>query len=140
MAANFTCVNAGGRCRAEAYKSVLEAAKGRLLAAIPRMSPEKLTQLLELSFAYVGLPQLRDVPLAVLGRLQPVPAAFLKQLATDQELFQDLPLNVQQEVRHWLDAHVLLTAGKFLAVHYRGCAMRGYAYHGCGTWRRSVLQ
>ena len=77
---------------------MLEAAKKRLLEAIPRMSPEKLTQLLELSFAYVGLPQLRDVPLAVLGRLQPVPAAFLKQLATDQELFQDLPLNVQQEV------------------------------------------
>ena len=84
--------------RAEVYKSVLEAAKGRLLEAIPKMSPEKLTQLLELSFAYVGLPQLRDIPLAVLGQLQPVPAAFLKQLATDQELFQDLPLNVQQEV------------------------------------------
>ena len=78
---------------------MLEAAKGRLLEAVPRMSPEKLTQLLELSFAYVGLPRLRDIPLAVLGRLQPVPAAFLKQLATDQELFQDLPLNVQQEVR-----------------------------------------
>ena len=77
---------------------MLEAAKGRLLEAIPRMSPEKLTQLLELSFAYVGLPQLRDIPLAVLGQLQPVPAAFLKQLATDQDLFQDLPLNVQQEV------------------------------------------
>lgn len=86
--------------RAEVYKHVLDAAKGRLLEAIPRMSPEKLTQLLELSFAYVGLPQLRDIPLAVLGQLQPVPAAFLKQLATDQELFQDLPLNVQQEVRN----------------------------------------
>ena len=33
-------------CRAEVYKSVLEAAKGQLLEAIPRMSPEKLTQLL----------------------------------------------------------------------------------------------
>lgn len=45
-----------------------------------------------------GLPQLREVPLAVLGRLKPVPAAFLKQLATDKELFHDLPQNVQQEV------------------------------------------
>ena len=90
----------GVQYRAEVYKHVLEAAKGRLLEAIPKMSPEKLTQLLELSFAYVGLPQLRDIPLAVLGQLQPVPAAFLKQLATDQELFQDLPLNVQQEVRN----------------------------------------
>ena len=40
-----------------------------------------------------------NIPLAVLGQLQQVPAAFLKQLATDQELFQDLPLNVQQEAR-----------------------------------------
>ena len=94
----MTHISVRRACRAEMYKSVLEAAKGRLLEAIPKMSPEKLTQLLELSFAYVGLPQLRDIPLAVLGQLQPVPAAFLKQLATDQELFQDLPLNVQQEV------------------------------------------
>ncbi len=93
------------------YKHVLEAAKARLLEAIPKMSPEKLTQLLELSFAYVGLPQLRDIPLAVLGQLQPVPAAFLKQLATDQELFQDLPLNVQQEVRNLL---LLVTATNLL--------------------------
>ncbi|CAL5228021.1 g11083 [Coccomyxa viridis] len=102
-----------GLKRAEVYKHVLEAAKARLLEAIPKMSPEKLTQLLELSFAYVGLPQLRDIPLAVLGQLQPVPAAFLKQLATDQELFQDLPLNVQQEVwevdRKMLQQHALPT-------------------------------
>lgn len=45
-----------------------------------------------------GLPQLREVPLTVLGRLKPVPAAFLKQLATDKELFHELPQNVQQEV------------------------------------------
>ena len=105
------CQASGSHCRAEVYKHVLKAAKARLLEAIPKMSPEKLTQLLELSFAYVGLPQLRDIPLAVLGQLQPVPAAFLKQLATDQELFQDLPLNVQQEVRNLL---LLVTATNLL--------------------------
>ncbi len=77
----------------------MDAAKARLLALVPRLSPDKLVVLLEASFAYIGLPQLRDIPLAVLGRLHPVPAAFLKQLATDKELFHELPHNVQQEVR-----------------------------------------
>ena len=78
---------------------MLEAAKARLLAMVARAPPEALTPLLEASFAYIGLPGLRDVPLAVLGRMRPVPAAFLKQLATDAELFHDLPHSVQQEVR-----------------------------------------
>ena len=77
---------------------MLEAAKARLLAMVARAPPEALTPLLEASFAYIGLPGLRDVPLAVLGRMRPVPAAFLKQLATDAELFHDLPHSVQQEV------------------------------------------
>ena len=39
------------------------------------------------------------VPLAVLGRLQPVPAAYLKQLATDNNVFPELPENVQRQAR-----------------------------------------
>lgn len=50
------------------------------------------------SFPYIGIGDLRAVPLAVLDRLQPVPATFLKQLATDKDLFWDLPLGVQRQV------------------------------------------
>lgn len=50
------------------------------------------------SFPYVAIADLRAVPLAVLDRLQPVPATFLKQLATDRELFWDLPPGVQRQV------------------------------------------
>jgi hypothetical protein len=85
-------------CRADTHRAVLEAAKARLLARIPKLPSEKLVTLLEASFAYIGLPQLRDIPLAVLGQLRPVPAAYLKQLATDKEIFHELPHNVQQEV------------------------------------------
>lgn len=35
----------------------------------------------------------------VLGQLAPVPATFLKQLATDAELFDELPRSVQRQVR-----------------------------------------
>ncbi|BDA45944.1 Negative elongation factor B [Coccomyxa sp. Obi] len=100
-----------GLKRSDTTQRVLEAAKRRLLDAVPKLSPAQLISLLEASFAYVGLPQLREVPLAVLGRLKPVPAAFLKQLATDKELFHELPQNVQQEVweldRKLLQQHAL---------------------------------
>ncbi len=50
------------------------------------------------SFPYIGIADLRAVPLAVLDRLQPVPATFLKQLAGDKELFVELPAGVQRQV------------------------------------------
>jgi len=44
------------------------------------------------------VPELRDVPLAVLGQLNPVPPEFLRQLSKDKELFADLPPRVQSQV------------------------------------------
>jgi negative elongation factor B len=84
--------------RAESHKTVLEAARAVLLERVRSMPPEQLLSLLEISFPYVGIPELRAVPLAVLDKLQPVPANFLKQLATDVELFGDLPRGVQRQV------------------------------------------
>ena len=78
---------------------MLDAAKARLLALVPRLAPGALVALLSACFPYVGLPELREVPLAVLGQLRPVPPTFLKQLATDKDLFADLPPAVQREVR-----------------------------------------
>ena len=93
----------------EAHKHVLDAAKARLLARIDDASPGALLALLGASFPFIGLPALRDVPLAALARLHPVPAAFLKQLAADRDLFADLPPSVQRQVweldRALLHAH-----------------------------------
>ena len=55
-------------------------------------------QVLEASFSYIKLPELRAVPLAILNRLNPVPAAILKQLSDDPELFDTLPAGVQPQV------------------------------------------
>lgn len=55
-------------------------------------------QVLEASFSYIKLPELRAVPLAVLNRLNPIPAAILKQLSDDPELFDTLPAGVQPQV------------------------------------------
>ena len=57
-----------GLTHASSHKAVLESARHALLDRIPKLSPEKLQQLLELTFAYLGIPELRAVPLAVLER------------------------------------------------------------------------
>ena len=54
--------------------------------------------LLERSFAYIGVPELRDIPLTIITQLQPVPPEFLSQLAKDKDLFSDLPASVQNQV------------------------------------------
>ncbi|GAB4814531.1 hypothetical protein N2152v2_001577 [Parachlorella kessleri] len=100
-----------GMCRAESHRYVLEGGKKELLARIAAMQPDKLLTLLELSFPFVGISDLRAIPLAVLDRLQPVPATFLKQLSTDRELFGELPLGVQRQVweldKKLLQSHAL---------------------------------
>lgn len=62
------------------------------------MATMATAQVLEASFSYIKLPELRAVPLAILNRLNPVPAAILKQLSDDPELFDTLPAGVQPQV------------------------------------------
>eukprot|EP00240_Pyramimonas_obovata_P015850 CAMPEP_0118938552 /NCGR_PEP_ID=MMETSP1169-20130426/26333_1 /TAXON_ID=36882 /ORGANISM="Pyramimonas obovata, Strain CCMP722" /LENGTH=297 /DNA_ID=CAMNT_0006882527 /DNA_START=56 /DNA_END=946 /DNA_ORIENTATION=- len=88
--------------RAETYRSVLEGATAALIDRIQNktspMPHNKLLQLLEVSFQFIKLPELRAIPLAVLGELNPVPAARLKQISDDAELFESLPSTVQHQV------------------------------------------
>lgn len=73
-------------------------ARETLLSKVGTLQPAQLLQLLEMSFPFISIPELRAVPLAVLGRLAPVPAAYLRQLATDKEVFPELPEGVQRQV------------------------------------------
>ena len=53
------------RCRAEAHQAVLEQARGALLGRVAGLPTPALLALLEASFPFVGIPELRGVPLAV---------------------------------------------------------------------------
>lgn len=77
---------------------MLGGAKAQLVARLAVLPMQHLVTVLQASFSYVRIPALREIPLAVLARLHPVPAAYLKQLAEDTDLFGELPLNVQQQV------------------------------------------
>lgn len=85
----------------DTHRAVLEAAKQKLREKMKGLNPEGLQLLLASSFPYIGVPELRDVPLMVLGQLQPVPPDFLRQLAKDKDLFADLPVTVQNQASVW---------------------------------------
>jgi len=86
-----------GLARSESHFTVMKRARDELLSRIPTLSPEKLLRLLEATFSFIGISELRAVPIAVLDRLRPVPATFLKQLAVDREVFWELPPSVQRQ-------------------------------------------
>lgn len=108
----YTCISYSyALFRHEAYSYILHRTRAELLKQLDSLPPESLLGLLEISFPFVGLEELRAVPLAILDKLQPVPATFLKQLVGDPDLFRELPLSVQRQAwdldRKLLQAHAL---------------------------------
>lgn len=87
-----------GRTHAQSHQRVLHQAKRRLTAAIPSLPKPVLENLLAVSFPYMGIPELRDIPVLVMENMDGVPGQFLKQLAEDKEVFINLPNRVQQQV------------------------------------------
>jgi len=87
-----------GLDRRESHEYVVKMALNALLEKIPKLSSDKLVSLLEETFPFIGITELRAVPLAVLDRLYPIPVNFVKQLARDNEVFWDLPARVQRQV------------------------------------------
>lgn len=79
-----------------------------LLEMISTVDSDKIRPLLDRVFPFVGIPELRPIAVAVLSHLQPIPKRNLYMLAEDNDVFWDLPLAVQQQVRacrQLLDVH-----------------------------------
>ena len=86
-----------GMTRAESYEAMLDDALALLRARIESMSQGKLLTLLDESFPYIGIEELKAIPLAALERLKPVPSSYLKQISRDADLFRQLPPDVQRQ-------------------------------------------
>lgn len=107
-----------GLQRRESHKHVVDKALDAILKKIPLLSSDKLVGLLEETFPFIGIHQLRAVPLAVLDRLYPIPVNFVKQLAMDNDVFWDLPSRVQRQV--WvLDKKLLQRHALSLIASYK---------------------
>ena len=114
--------------RKESHEYVLNRALELLLKKIPALPSEKLVGLLEDTFPFIGIHHLRAVPLAVLDRLHPIPDYFIRQLANDNEVFWDLPSQVQRQV--WaMDKNLLRRHALSLIAEYK---------YEEGTWRQGL--
>lgn len=58
----------------------------------------RLPNLLEQSFPFISFPELREIPLTVLARMNQIPVPFLHQLSINQELYQTCPLEVKRQI------------------------------------------
>lgn len=90
-------------CSVTTHTAVLDGAKEMLLQRIQSLPTEKLLELLDKCFPYMSVTELQPVPMAILQRLDAVPAYFLKPLAENKEIFGRLPLHVQRQVSTPLD-------------------------------------
>jgi|AntAceMinimDraft_5_1070358.scaffolds.fasta_scaffold49876_1 negative elongation factor B len=95
-----------GLSHAESYRCILDDALTELRGRVGTMPQGTLLSLLDASFPYIGIEELKAVPLAVLEHLTPVPSSYLKQISRDTELFRQLPLEVQRQC--WALKAVLL--------------------------------
>ncbi|KAJ9523865.1 hypothetical protein QJQ45_020067 [Haematococcus lacustris] len=110
-----------GISRYEAHRVVLASAKRQLLASVQQCDAQgerlKLERLLAASFTYLGFQELREVPLAVMEKLDAVPPVFLKQLTADKDIFKELPRKVQRQVwefdKKLLQSHALPFVGQY---------------------------
>jgi hypothetical protein len=107
-----------GKQKSEVNKNLLSSIIQVLLRNIKHLSQEEnLLDLLEASFIYIRIPELRSVPIAVLERLKSIPNNFLKQLSADRSVFDTLPQSVQRQV--WeLDKSLLQQHVSPLIHHY----------------------
>ena len=86
-----------GMTRAEVYRHTLDDALKELRDRIEAMPQGTLLSLLDASFPYIGIEELKAIPLAALEHLKPVPSSYLKQISRNVELFRQLPVEVQRQ-------------------------------------------
>jgi hypothetical protein len=92
--------------RAQAYEEMLSRALAEVTRRVPTLPQGTLLSLLDASFPYIGIEELKVVPLTVFAHMIPVPSSYLKQLSRDAGLFRQLPTEVQRQC--WaLDAGLL---------------------------------
>ena len=90
-------LSALGVKRGEAYREMLERAVAELTRRAPTLPQGTLLSLLDASFPYIGIEELKAVPLTVFAHMTPVPSSYLKQVSRDMGMFRQLPVEVQRQ-------------------------------------------
>ena len=84
--------------RPRVYKNILDDASEELLSRIKIAPQGNLLSLLQASFPFIGIEELKRIPLTILESLSPVPANYLKLISRDLSIFRQCSLKVQRQV------------------------------------------
>lgn len=76
------------------------ALKEELMKRIPTMSPQRLQLLLDSSFTYISIPELKEVPLAVMEHMTSVPKPFLEIIAkrNHRRVYESCSLKIKRQL------------------------------------------
>eukprot|EP01104_Vermistella_antarctica_P006191 TRINITY_DN1690_c0_g1_i1.p1 TRINITY_DN1690_c0_g1~~TRINITY_DN1690_c0_g1_i1.p1 ORF type:complete len:785 (+),score=188.16 TRINITY_DN1690_c0_g1_i1:164-2518(+) len=111
--------------RSQVYQNVFIRVKDKLIDVIEKgsLSTDQMDRLLNSTFPYLGFPDLRCIPLAILNRHPMVPRAFLIQIASSPSLYCECPIEVKRQI--WLcdeakfRSEVLPLFNEYLSNHKR---------------------
>ena len=84
--------------RPQAYKSMLDEALNELSMRIKSAPQGNLLSLLQASFPFIAIEELKRIPLEILERLSPVPTNYLKLISRDVKIFRQCSPKVQRQV------------------------------------------
>ncbi|XP_065067620.1 negative elongation factor B-like [Rhopilema esculentum] len=91
--------------RVNFHQSLLEELRDKLLKRIKDCNKEKLQNLLEHTFKFVHVDQLRPVIMAIMKEIPGIDPAYLDQLADNSKLYDDCPMEVKRQI--WIRKHPL---------------------------------
>jgi len=91
--------------RVNFHQSLLEELRDKLLKKIKDCDKEKLKSLLEHTFKYVHVDQLRPVIMAIMKEMPAIDQQYLDQLADSSRLYADCPVEVKRQI--WIRRHPL---------------------------------
>ncbi|KAI8147809.1 cofactor of BRCA1-domain-containing protein [Fennellomyces sp. T-0311] len=101
MDAIYQLLDLSGSERAEVHEQCLVALNQAAVSRIhsPDFGEEEFAQVFEPSLAYIAIPQLQDIPMALLRKfVEHVDQSVLDTLKQDLEVFDRCPVNVKQRI------------------------------------------
>lgn len=91
--------------RVNFHQTLLEELRDKLMKKIRDCDREKLQNLLEHTFKFVHVDQLRPIIMAIMKEIPSIDQQYIDQLADNSKLYADCPVEVKRQI--WMKRHPL---------------------------------
>eukprot|EP00727_Mastigamoeba_balamuthi_P013052 m51a1_g837 hypothetical protein (609) ;mRNA; f:757173-759182 len=87
-----------GVTRRDVHLGVLDSLRAQLLEVIPQLPRQRLDWLLESSFPFIRMPEMGDIPMAVLERHPEIPVKFLRNIAANPDIYKTCSMRIKRQL------------------------------------------